>query len=105
MFFGNDAGVLRKKDVFSEGGLEDDPSTGSGPQEEIIIGSVEELMTEIQKSMDAGFMTENPFAKFEVGNMSKENYANIDLHKNIVDEIILVSASGNFSSTKRNSTE
>lgn len=71
-----------------------DPSTGSGPQEEIIIGSVEELMTEIRKSMDAGFMTENPFAKFEVGNMSKENYANIDLHKNIVDEIILVSASG-----------
>jgi len=29
MFFGNDAGVLRKKDVFSEGGLEDDPLTGS----------------------------------------------------------------------------
>ncbi len=69
-----------------------DPSTG--PQEEIIIGSVEELMTEIQKSIEAGFMKENPFAKFEVGNMSKENYANIDLHKNIVDEIILVSASG-----------
>ena len=62
-------------------------------KEEIIIGSVEELMTEIQKSIEAGFMTENPFAKFEVGNMSKENYANIDLHKNIVDEIILVSAS------------
>ncbi|MDQ0476630.1 isoleucine--tRNA ligase [Chryseobacterium sp. MDT2-18] len=63
-------------------------------KEEIIIGSVEELMAEIQKSMDAGFMTQNPFANFEVGNMSKENYANIDLHKNIVDEIILVSASG-----------
>ena len=63
-------------------------------KEEIIIGSVEELMTEIQKSMDAGFMSENPFAAFEVGNMSKENYANIDLHKNIVDKIILVSASG-----------
>ncbi|WHF50564.1 isoleucine--tRNA ligase [Chryseobacterium gotjawalense] len=63
-------------------------------KEEIIIGSVEELMAEIQKSMDAGFMTENPFAAFEVGNMSKENYATIDLHKNIVDEIILVSASG-----------
>lgn len=71
-----------------------DPSTGSGTQEEIIIGSVEELMSEIQKSIDAGFMTENPFAKFEVGNMSKENYANIDLHKNIVDKIILVSTSG-----------
>ncbi len=63
-------------------------------KEEIIIGSVEELMTEIQKSIDAGFMTENPFARFEVGNMSKENYANIDLHKNIVDAIILVSPSG-----------
>ncbi len=63
-------------------------------KEEIIIGSVEELMTEIQKSIEAGFMTKNPFAAFEVGNMSKENYATIDLHKNIVDEIILVSASG-----------
>lgn len=63
-------------------------------KEEIIIGSVEELMNEIQKSMEAGFMTENPFAAFEVGNMSVENYANIDLHKNIVDKIILVSPSG-----------
>ncbi len=63
-------------------------------KEEIIIGSVEELMTEIQKSMEAGFMTKNPFADFESGNMSKENYAKIDLHKNIVDEIILVSPSG-----------
>lgn len=63
-------------------------------KEEIIIGSVEELMTEIQKSLDAGLMTKNPFEGFEIGNMSKENYAKIDLHKNIVDEIILVSASG-----------
>ena len=71
-----------------------DPSTSSGPAEEIIIGSVEELMMEIQKSIDAGFMTKNPFAEFESGNMTKENYAKIDLHKNIVDEIILVSPSG-----------
>ncbi|AYO56814.1 isoleucine--tRNA ligase [Chryseobacterium sp. 6424] len=63
-------------------------------KEEIIIGSVEELMTEIQKSIDAGFMTENPFKGFEIGNMSKENYAKIDLHKNIVDGITLVSPSG-----------
>ncbi|MBA5629616.1 isoleucine--tRNA ligase [Moheibacter lacus] len=62
--------------------------------EEIIIGSVEELMHEIQKSIDVGFMTSNPFEGFEVGNMSEENYAKIDLHKNIVDEIILVSDSG-----------
>src|SRR5690606_23951062 len=62
--------------------------------EEIIIGSVEELMKEIQKSIEAGFMTQNPFEGFEVGNMSQENYAKIDLHKNIVDAITLVSPSG-----------
>jgi len=63
-------------------------------KEEIIIGSVEELMNEIQKSIAAGFMTKNPFEGFERGNMSAENYAKIDLHKNIVDEIVLVSDSG-----------
>ena len=63
-------------------------------KEEIIIGSVEELMNEIQKSIDAGLMDKNPFEGFETGNMSAENYAKIDLHKNIVDEIILVSDSG-----------
>ncbi|KIA84435.1 isoleucyl-tRNA synthase [Kaistella solincola] len=63
-------------------------------KEEIIIGSVEELMAEIEKAKKAGFMAENPFKDFEVGNMSEENYAQIDLHKNIVDQIILVSPSG-----------
>ena len=63
-------------------------------KEQKVIGSVEELVTEIQKSIDAGFMTENPFKDFEVGNMSAENYAKIDLHKNIVDAITLVSDSG-----------
>ncbi|MGS0748414.1 isoleucine--tRNA ligase [Halpernia sp. GG3] len=62
-------------------------------KEEIIIGSVEELMNEINKSVTSGFMKNNPFSKFEVGNMSIENYLNIDLHKNIVDQIILVSTS------------
>ncbi len=63
-------------------------------KEEIIIGSVEELMSEIQKSIEAGLMDKNPFEGFETGDMSAENYAKIDLHKNIVDEIILVSESG-----------
>lgn len=63
-------------------------------KEQKVIGSVEELVNEIQKSIDAGFMTENPFKDFEVGNMSAENYAKIDLHKNIVDTITLVSDSG-----------
>ena len=63
-------------------------------KEEIIIGSVEELYQEIEKSIAAGLMTENPFKDFEIGNMTEENYAKIDLHKNIVDKITLVSASG-----------
>ena len=63
-------------------------------KEQKVMGSVEELMNEIQKSIEAGFMTENPFKDFEIGNMSAENYAKIDLHKNIVDAITLVSDSG-----------
>ena len=63
-------------------------------KEEKIIGSVEELINEIEKSVAAGLMSENPFKGFEIGNMSNENYTKIDLHKNIVDEIILVSDSG-----------
>ena len=62
--------------------------------EEILIGSVEELYNEIEKSIAAGFMSENPFKGFEIGNMSEENYDIIDLHKNVVDAITLVSASG-----------
>lgn len=63
-------------------------------KEEKIIGSVEELVNEIEKSISAGLMTENPFKGFEIGNMSEENYDLIDLHKNIVDNIILVSETG-----------
>jgi isoleucyl-tRNA synthetase len=63
-------------------------------KEEKIIGSVEELYNEIEKSVEAGFMTENPFKGFEIGNMSEENYSLVDLHKNIVDQVILVSDSG-----------
>jgi isoleucyl-tRNA synthetase len=63
-------------------------------KEEKIIGSIEELYNEIEKSIAAGFMTENPFKGFEIGNMSEENYSLVDLHKNIVDKIVLVSDSG-----------
>ncbi len=62
--------------------------------EEILIGSVEELFNEIEKSIAAGFQTTNPFSGFEIGNMSESNYDLIDLHKNVVDQITLVSASG-----------
>jgi isoleucyl-tRNA synthetase len=69
-------------------------SGSEGLEEEILIGSVEELYNEIEKSIAAGFQKENPFNGFEIGNMSEENYDLVDLHKNIVDEITLVSASG-----------
>ncbi|MEP5340076.1 MAG: isoleucine--tRNA ligase [Algibacter sp.] len=63
-------------------------------KEEICIGSVEELKNEMQKAVSAGVLAEDIFADFEVGNNSEENYAKLDLHKSIVDEIILVSPSG-----------
>lgn len=63
-------------------------------KEEVLIGSVEELYNAIEKSIEAGFQKENPFKGFEIGNMSEENYDLVDLHKNVVDEITLVSASG-----------
>ncbi|SHF97285.1 Isoleucyl-tRNA synthetase [Flavobacterium micromati] len=63
-------------------------------QEEILIGSVEELYKEIEKSIAAGFQKENPFEGFEIGNMAESNYDLVDLHKNVVDQITLVSASG-----------
>ncbi len=62
--------------------------------EEILIGSVEELYKEIEKSISAGFQKTNPFEGFEVGNMAEDNYDLVDLHKNVVDEITLVSATG-----------
>ncbi|RUA08610.1 MAG: isoleucine--tRNA ligase [Flavobacteriia bacterium] len=62
--------------------------------EEMIIGSVEELKKEMQKSVEKGFMKENLFAGFKEGDMSEENYDKIDLHKNVVDQIVLVSPSG-----------
>ena len=60
------------------------------------IGSVEELIAEIERAVAAGVMTENPFKNFVVGDMSKENYStkNIDLHRPYVDNIVLVSAKG-----------
>lgn len=63
-------------------------------QEEICIGSVEELYHEIEKAVSAGVMNENPYKGFEIGNMSETNYELVDLHKNIVDNIVLVAASG-----------
>ncbi|MBR1563983.1 MAG: isoleucine--tRNA ligase [Paludibacteraceae bacterium] len=64
--------------------------------EELCIGSVAELMGEIDKSVKAGFMKANPWPKFRVGDYSKENYSPevIDLHRPYVDSVVLVSPSG-----------
>ena len=64
--------------------------------EELCIDSVETLYNEIEKAVEAGIMTSNPYKDkgFVPGNYSKENYEKIDLHRPYVDDIVLVSASG-----------
>ena len=61
---------------------------------EICISSVEQLKSEIEKSIAAGIMKFNPLTNFVVGDMSDENYNSFDLHRPYVDDIILVSKDG-----------
>ena len=63
-------------------------------EETTFVSSVEDLKMEIAKSIEAGFMSEDPFKDFVVGDMTESNYDKIDLHKNIVDKIVLVSPNG-----------
>ena len=62
--------------------------------EQKCIGSVEELQKECQLAVEAGVMAENPLRSFTPGDMSEANYDQIDLHKHIVDSMVLVSDSG-----------
>lgn len=55
-------------------------------REELCIGSVEELRNEIDKSIAAGFMKDNPY--------HSEDYKSFDLHRPYIDNVILVSAKG-----------
>lgn len=68
--------------------------TSEDGDERICISSVEQLKAESEKAVQAGLMQENPLANYHVGDMSKENYSLVDLHKNYVDQITLVSPSG-----------
>ncbi|WP_151893722.1 isoleucine--tRNA ligase [Patiriisocius marinistellae] len=63
-------------------------------KEEIVIGSIEELKAEMAKAVTAGLMPNDIYESFNVGDFSEENYEKVDLHKNIVDGIVLVSATG-----------
>lgn len=62
--------------------------------EERIIGSVAELKEAITESIAAGLMQSNPFEAFDPADMSDSNYAGIDLHKHVVDQIVLRSSKG-----------
>jgi len=68
-------------------------STEEG-DETVCIGSVEQLKSAIDSAVQAGVMTENPLNDFAPGDMSAENYAKVDLHRHLMDKIILVSPSG-----------
>ena len=54
--------------------------------EEICIGSVDELRAEIEKSVKAGFMGNNPYAS--------DDYEKFDLHRPYIDGVVLVSPKG-----------
>lgn len=68
-------------------------STEDGDEHKV-IGSVEELVNEINISMENGVMTSNPYSEFKLGDMSDRNYDLVDLHKDFVDDIILFSSKG-----------
>ena len=61
----------------------------SDSKEVLVIGSMKDLKTEIKKSISKGFMKNDPFKHFITNDMSNDNYDKIDLHKNVVDQIIL----------------
>ena len=67
--------------------------TSEDGSETKVIGSIEQLITEINHSVENGNMNSNPFDDFEIGDMSDENYDKIDLHKHTIDDIVLTSVS------------
>ncbi len=68
-------------------------STEDGTEQKV-FGSIAELKEACDEAVQKGFMQEHPFAQFEPGDMSEANYAQVDLHRHIVDKIVLVSDSG-----------
>jgi len=63
-------------------------------KETLVVGSMRQLKDEIGKSISKGFMKQDPFKEFDPNDMSDSNYEKIDLHKNVVDGIILCSSTG-----------
>ena len=63
-------------------------------KEEICIESVEQFKLECEKAVKAGAMKESPLSDFVPNDFSAGNYNTFDLHRPFVDEIVLVSNSG-----------
>ena len=68
-------------------------STESGSERKI-FGSVEELKEACDEAVEAGLMDSHPLAEFKPGDFSEENYNTVDLHRHIVDKIVLKSSTG-----------
>jgi isoleucyl-tRNA synthetase len=68
-------------------------STEDGSERKI-VGSVEELKIACDEAVAAGLMTQHPFESFEPGNMSEANYQQVDLHRDVVDKVVLKSSKG-----------
>jgi len=62
--------------------------------EAICISSIRQLKEECEKAVKAEVMETNPLSDFNPEDMSKDNYDKVDLHKNYVDNITLVSSKG-----------
>lgn len=68
--------------------------TSEDRSEQICIGSMAQLKSEIQKSIEAGFMKDSPYLNYKENDNSTENYQTFDIHRPYVDEVILVSETG-----------
>lgn len=68
-------------------------STEDGTERKI-FGSVEELKAACDEAVKAGLMDSHPFEGFEPGNMDEANYDKVDLHRNVVDKVVLLSSKG-----------
>jgi isoleucyl-tRNA synthetase len=68
-------------------------STEDG-SERRIFGSVEELKQACDEAVEAGLMDSHPFQDFKTGDLSEENYNTVDLHRHIVDKVVLKSSKG-----------
>ena len=62
--------------------------------EELCIGSLQQLKEEIARAVKAGVMTADPYASFDPADMSDANYDRVDLHRPYADNIVLVSPGG-----------